>query len=187
MKSIKKFFNHIFGNDNKGTPCWILAKEANIIDMVPGIIGTNLNEGIEVSYTWIDKTKHRFLDKQGTYIATKGLTGFPIYIHNVGQLFGEGLTREMISAFNQSLIAQDQPELPCIGSEYYQSITGSNIGSQMIETLEEYQEGSGIPWKWVLIIGGVIILAVVLWQTGILQSLMGSVTESVVPATKPMP
>ena len=55
----------------------------------------------------------------------------------------------------------------------------------MIETLEEYREGTGIPWKWILIVGGILILGVVLWQTGILQSLLGSVSESVVPTSKP--
>jgi len=51
----------------------------------------------------------------------------------------------------------------------------------MIETLEDYREVTGIPWKWILIIVGIIIVGVVLWQTGILESLMSSFTESVVP------
>ncbi|MBA7690904.1 hypothetical protein ES703_99440 [subsurface metagenome] len=169
-----KLLDRIFGKKEKGTPCWVLAKEANLIDMVPGLIGTNLDNGIEISYTWLDKTKHRFINGQDCYIGIKGETGRPIYTHNMGELFGEGLTKEMIDTFNKSLIEQGGKPLPCISSEYYQSITASNIGSQMIETLEKYREGGEFPWKWVLIIVGIIIVGIVLWQTGILDSLFDS-------------
>lgn len=179
-----RLLDKIFGKkEPEGSPCWVLGKEANIIDIVPGIIGTNLDDGIEISYTWVDNTKHKYLESQYNYIGVRGRTGLPVYTHDVGQLFGEGLTKEMVDAFNESLIKDGKQPLPCIGSEYYQSISASNIGSQMITTLEEFQEGSNIPWKIILIAGGVIIVAVVLWQTGIVQSLLGSVSQSVVPAT----
>ncbi len=176
-----KLFEKLFGKKEVGSPCWVLAKEANVIEIVSGIIGTNLGGGIEISYKWLDNTMHSFLDGQDNYIGIRGITGRPMYRHDVGELFGQRLTEQMIDAFNEHLVARGEEELPCIGSEYYQSISESDIGSKMIQTLESFEEGGGVPWRWVLIVGGVLILGIVLWQTGILQSLFGSVQESVVP------
>ena len=154
-----KLLDKIFGKKETGFPCWVLANQSDDMMLRPALIKTSLDQVIELEYEWIDGSRHTYITGKDEY-RTK-IENKPVYIHkNIGSCFSDNRESN-------------------ISSEYFNKIVASNIGSQMLNTLEEFQEGTKIPWKWILIISGVIILGVVLWQTGILQSLFDSLAGSV--------
>jgi len=157
-------FNWIFHRgEEQGSPCYVVSNESNVTAMIEGTILENKDQQVRIRYKWLDKTWHSFITGQQNYAFT--FESYPVFYHDVGCPYG-------------SYKSGNDEELK-MSSEYLDQILGINIGGKMISTLEEYMEEGGLPWKMILIGVAIVIGVVVLWQTGILQSLMESLQESI--------
>lgn len=164
-----KFWEKWTKKKRRGTRANVIAREANRIVLLSGTIYTNIEDAILINYEFIDNTGHSFICHQDDY-AYKDFDGVPTYIHNVGDIF----------CCNCRFDGQ-------IGSEMFRSILDANIGTQMIESLEDFRK-EGTNWKPIIIGVGVLILALILWKSGILASLIQSITGTVQPVpTTPVP
>lgn len=155
---LNKLFQKVLGRDKTGTPCYVIAREADIVGVMDGVIGTNLDNAIEIRYKWLDNTIHRFIDIKQNYVGL--MRGKPLFRHNVGSLYGEGIKSK-------------------VGSEYFNKIVESAIGTQMLEALEELREEGGIPFKKILIFVGIAVLFIYLWKSGFLAQVMGDILPTV--------
>ncbi len=131
-----------------------MGKEANIIRIVEGTITTNVDEGIAINYKWVDNTEHRYVTDQDMYAYI--IKGKPVYLHNVGSLYGDMVSSE-------------------VGSELYSMIYNSEVGVQLIRFMEALREEGKFPLKKAIIIGGIAIIIIILWQTGFLSNLIGDI------------
>lgn len=159
---LKKWFK-----PKPGTPCWIVSKENDIKKMVKGTVLINHKDAILIDYEWIDNTGHSLIAGQDDFYVINSADGLPIFFHNVGDLF----------CCNCRFDGQ-------IGSEYFHTILRSDIGSKMLTTLQEVNDNPSLPWGKILLIGGIIIGVLFLWQTGIIDQLLATITGSL-PSTTP--
>lgn len=156
-KYIEKIKNFVLGIDDKGLKCWVFVRQVNIVDFLKGHIGHAKDSILRIDYTWIDGSKQSFLCRENDVLGLK--EGVPVFQHNFSKLFNA---------------VEDGP----ISSEEYQKITNNNLIGQGLSYLENYEKGGSLPWKKILIIGGIVILVIVLWQNGVLTELLGDVIPS---------
>ncbi len=145
----------LFGKKTIGKSVRIIAKSENDLDIVDGNVIIRKEGGVVISYQWIDGTKHDYITRGNSFIGYN--RGLPLFAHNVGEIY--------------------QTTTPAlITSEYWNSINNSHIGSQITTDTKELREGGiNLPWKMILIVGGVVIILAVLWNNGFIQRLYNEI------------
>lgn len=138
--------------------CYVIVEAGGTKTQVPAKIVNEWKDSIKIRYLWINDEFHSFIDREQSILFY--FNGLPVYLHNLGNLFGE-----------YSGLKLDNE----ISSQYYDQISNSSIVSRTISAIEDWDEGGGFPWKWVGIIGGGAILIYILWKAGIIPSLLESV------------
>lgn len=147
----------LFGKKPTGSPVRVMGESENEIDIVNGLVIIRKEGGITISYRWIDGTEHDYITDKKPIGRNQGL---PLYAHNVGEIY-QTTTPHLIT------------------SEYWNSINNSHIGTQITTDTKELREGGiDIPWKKILIIGGVLIIMIVLWQNGFIQRIIKDVVPT---------
>ncbi len=152
----------LFGKKTIGKPVRVIGKSENDIEIVDGLVIIRKEGGVVISYRWIDETSHDYITRGNSFIGYN--RGLPLFPHNVGEIY---------QTTTPSLIT----------SEYWNSINNSHIGSQITTDTKELREGGlNLPWKMILIVGGVILIFAVLWNNGFIQRLYNEI-----PSGSPAP
>lgn len=162
-KTIRKIniIDKILGKQEKGISCWVAAEKFDICETLPAIYYPKQKGVVSIRYKWKDGTAQEFLGKEGCQVTI--FKGKPVFYHGVGDLFAN---------------RQSQGDL-AMTSELYAEANDVNVVGQAVQALKEIQDGSGVPWKWILIIGAAAIGILILWQTGVIPNLLESFNISV--------
>lgn len=155
-KKIEPVTAFLTGKKKQGSPCWVLAKGSGIRKILPGLIGINVEKAVEITYKAMDNTWHSFIEDQDNFIDT--IDGVPLFAHDVGNLFGPGITDSTV------------------GSEYFYMIISRNVGVRSIEVMERVMdESKPLPWVKIAIVAVAALAIIYLWQAGWITSVLGDI------------
>lgn len=148
---------------DRGNPAWIIVDENGRRTMIKGEVKTQWKDGLQVGYTWKGGQGHTFITLEGALLFE--FDKLPVFGHNVGHLFGEC----------SGLKLDEDDKRGEISSAYYDALSNCDIAERVIDSIEEWDRSGGLPWKWILIIGGAAIGIIILWKAGVIQSLLQSI------------
>lgn len=160
MNVIRKYWNMIFGEDLIGISCFVLAEKSNKRFMLPGIYCPVLEDALIVSYTWIDGSSHQFIAMQDSYLFEYDKK--IVFRHFPGDIFVNGIKNSDIN----------------MTSDLYKKINDVNIACDLTSKLKEYSEPRDFPWKIIMLLAGIIIGIIILFNTGVIPSLINTIMNS---------
>lgn len=157
----------IFGKKIKGTPCWVVSLKGKDKLLLPGMMFDEKDEAVTIVYHQINEPEQRFITRDQDYVFL--VDGVPAYDHNSGYVFDNNLLKD------KTLIDGVK-----VSSYYFHQVYDLNVGAGLAGALRDDLDGEhAIPWKTILIWAAVAIGAFVLWKSGIVQSLLSTVSGSI--------
>lgn len=130
--------------------CILIVESPTGYRVEKGIIAQNCNNDIRIDYEY-KGIMQSFVASYSDYIGIA--YGKPIYCHSVGDLF---------------VNRKDSK----VSSENYNNLVNSDFVNKCIRSVKEISEPTQFDIKTILIVAGVGLLLIVLWQSGFLQNVL---------------
>lgn len=158
------FLKKMFNSEPELLPTWLIIRPINTDNgyMVKGKIMQQFEDGLRIDYTDNTNQTQSIIAHKKDFVCINPSDKIPIFCHNNSDLFVCNTRLDKV-----------------VGSRYFHKILNENFGGGMVDALEPYNKPTNIPWKIILIAGGIIVGLIILWQTGILPDLFNSLTNSI--------